>query len=241
MASKTTFAAIALIAAAASAATAGSIDFESVPGTTAADNLIIGSQYAASQGMSFGFDSDGDFKADGDALPFLEAVGTDGTDGFYSTANTSFDMARSDTSASLGNFFLRSHDLLTQRPGDLLVSFSGPKVTSFTGELWDIQGNSRGTVGWTAIAVDASGTVLDTDSSPIGITVDPALNPYESGPWNFELSGNGIAAVVFVASGTNTELDDMVINLDNLATVPTPASAGLLVAGGLIAARRRRA
>jgi MYXO-CTERM domain-containing protein len=67
-----------------------------------------------------------------------------------------------------------------------------------------------------------SSTALDMNAAFAGLS--------SAGTWSLFLSDNAGADLGFVASASVT-----------ITTVPTPAAAGLLGLGGLVAARRRRA
>jgi hypothetical protein len=241
------------------------IDFETLPGgATPTDNQTISTEYAAlaDGGVSFYYDGDNDGLPDADgqggyAPMYLEksgpADGTTDTDPqayLYDQAGTA-DLIDPSETRSLGDYLLRATTDVTSRPPFSMIIRYTDAASAFSGEIWDIDGNtSQGTEKWTvevyASQGDATGSSLITAfDSPEG-TFNTA-GSLDGKAWFFSFDGADygnatVEEVRFVFSGTKTTGIGLAFDNFNSTAVPEPATLTLLGAGGvlLIARRRRR-
>jgi hypothetical protein len=179
------FAARVLLAAALATTAAGQglLDFESL--SSPVDDMEISTQFEVPFGVVFGIDDDGDCIADPNILPWLEARGTDGTDGFISSCGPgSRDTERTDRPDRLGNWFLRTGGPGIQ-PHALLIEYTTTVAYAASGQIWDIDCCPEEQ--WQVTAYDANCNVLDTDLSPLG-TTSTCSNIYESGAWAWQVA-----------------------------------------------------
>jgi hypothetical protein len=178
----------------------------------------------------------------------IEASGQDDADpnGFVTDTLGVKDREVASAGSSLGGFFLRtttalSGSLLPFNPVFSLLFENGSSRVS--GEIWDIDGNpSQGTESWDLLAYNAAGSLLKTLSSPVGSTIDSTS--LDGKEWAFDIADVGnISRLDFVFTGTKTRGIGAAIDNLEIAPVPLPASALLLLGGmgGLaVAARSRR-
>jgi len=82
------------------------IDFETIPGGSPSDNVVIGTQFAASHGMTFKLDTDGDGFPN-EVYPRLEQVGNEDNGWvFMDNVAAIADRAAKGHEDELGQFFL---------------------------------------------------------------------------------------------------------------------------------------
>ncbi len=217
---------------------AGVIDFETVPGDSPADQLPITNQYEALYGVSFSTSS-------GEGA-YLEKVGSssaDDTHGFFNGPLKTNDVAMPGYEALLGDYFLRiGTDSYSTSPISLLIDYSTP-VTAASADIWDLDVGEQ----WLIIAKDGIGNVLDSITSPVGVTSEPGSLDGLPWTWSFDLgAGNEIHQIEIQFIGTKTIAIGLA--LDNFspsspATVPLPGAIWLLFSGmlGLAGIARRKA
>lgn len=216
------------------------INFEDAPSHGLHDNDATTSQYLGN-GVTF---SGG----------YLErAGGSDGGDqGFVNDLTMRDDDIGIHTFAShekpLGNWFLRSHGSISSRGGHgklFLSVFYATPVNGASGQIWDIDGNSRqGSEQWKVVAY-SGGQEVTFDQSDAYDTAGPeSLN---ARPWTFNLvNGGGFDRIDFIFTGTKTW--GVGLAFDNFNTtsadLPEPGALGMFGLGvllaGLLAGLRRR-
>jgi hypothetical protein len=242
------------------AAQAGTfINFEPVngelpDGSLAMDDLKISNQFS-SLGVSFGLDNNLDGIADGpNALPVLEAVGKDQTDGFVNAGLGTNDVAAPGFEDRLGDYFLRTSGL-GGNGGRLLITYENKPTSAASGELWDIDGNKnnrgqiRRTEKWVVEALGQDRSVIDTIISPEGTS---ATDSGDGAPWfwSFERAQADIYAIRFNFVG-QSDPSQVGLAFDNFSaysvegkeSVPEPASVlGVLAVGafGTASSLRRK-
>jgi len=228
------------------------INFETVPGTTPADQLAIGSQYEPLYGVTFSTSTGG--------TPYLEAVGP--SDPGYAFVNGNLgggpgnaDLATPGYQAQLGNYFLRlgTGDLLTAPAPSLIIDYTNP-VAAASAQIWDIDRNtSTGVEQWLVSAYDFGGNLLETIYSPLGLLPsDP--NTLDGKPWTWSFDRGSTFDIwsieISFATGTGFKTRGIGLAFDNfspasatITPVPEP-STFLLLGGGLaglaFAVHRRR-
>ena len=120
------------------------LDFETIPGATAAEGLAVRDQYERALGMTF--------RLEGGGAPTLAAVGRP-TAAFEASAGPD----TPDAGQGVGRFFLTDDgDLSGDEAPPLVVAFASP-VQQAAGVLLDVDGDER----FTIEARDASGAVVD--------------------------------------------------------------------------------
>ena len=219
------------------------IDFETVPGSVPADQLAISTQYLADYGVTFSLG--GGFTG----TPFLEKTGAgDAGHGFYNAATDTFDTEVVGYEGGLGNYFLRfGTTTFSDTPGPILIIGYDTPVSAASAQIWDIDAATGGTNGyeaWMITAHDATGGVIDTINSPIGISenLTQSLNA-KPWTWAFNHASNDIHSIEIAFVGT---ADKVGLAFDNFspatAVIPVPAAAWLFGSGliGLIGIARRK-
>lgn len=152
------------------------IDFETIPGATAADGLEINTQFEATLGFSFALE-------DGSS-PRLAQVGN---------PTTAFEPADTpDAGQNIGDFFLTDDGLITSAssPSPLIVTFSVP-VDSAGGVILDIDFSET----FTIQARDAQEAVLEEIVLSAG---DPETGSGNATPWEFGRPTADVASIRFV-------------------------------------------
>lgn len=200
------------------------IDFETVPGvSTPAEGLAIGTQYAATAGVTFMLE-------DG-TLPLLAEVGSP------RTAFAPSDLPADDDADAIGQFFLTDDGLLLgEDPSPLIVAYSTP-TSSASGVVLDIDFNEQ----FEIEARGFDGSVLETLIIQAG---DPETGNREATPWAIQRVAADIYSIRFV--GTRTASGGFGLGFDNFDTgvvIPVPAAAWLFGSAlGLLGwVRRKRA
>ena len=159
-----------------SAAECATIDFETIPGTTATDGLEINAQFADSLGFTFALE-------DGTS-PRLAQVGN---------PTTAFEPADTpDANQGIGTFFLTDDGLITSNssPSPLIVAFTIP-VDSAGGAILDIDFSET----FTIQARDANDTVLEEIVLTAG---DAGTGSGKATPWTFGRPTPDVASIRFV-------------------------------------------
>ena len=167
-------------------------------GSIAADNLVIEHQFAEEFGIHFAIDNDLDGIPDEGATSYrlethyfvnTEGGGTDnGTFAFYNSVphnggGTKRDIERPGFEGRLGNYMFTP----TNRGDTLLICYD-TETAAASGEIWDLDNNSKGDYEQILVeAMDADGVILDVILSPPGGPTN-ATNPYEGGPWIWSFS-----------------------------------------------------
>ncbi|MEI6299867.1 MAG: PEP-CTERM sorting domain-containing protein [Betaproteobacteria bacterium] len=215
----------------------GVIDFETVPGGVAADQVAISNQYQAGFGVTFSLSTG--------AVPFLEQVGdTDPGRGFYNTGLGVYDAAAAGFASQLGNYFLRigTGSLQTAPMPQLVITYTTP-VAAASAQIWDIDGNASGSEQWLVEAFGSGGGVIDSVVSPLATTED-ALS-LDGKPWTWSFNHGGSADIFALRlSFTGSKSGGIGLALDNFspaAPVPEPSTWWLMIcSAGLLAVARRR-
>ncbi len=216
------------------------LDFESIPSGSLIDDMQIGDQYEATHGMRFRLDLDADGLPDGPgAQPWLEQIG--GTkDDFAFTYDTGHlvDSAAPGFEGQLGDYFLRG----TLTPYTLIVLYFQP-MAEVSGEIWDLDGTRGHSERW-RIDVMGPDYLANNDATDV---VASLISPeqenltWDGRPWEFSLARQerDIHALRLEFIGSKT--DRVGGGFDNFsATVPEPATVGLMVFGGVGLLRRWR-
>jgi hypothetical protein len=195
---------------------AGFVDFETIPGIgVPTEGTIINTQYAPSEGMSFGIS--------GGALLWIAQVGPPG---YAFTGIGGVD----DTPAAgqgVGNFFLGANSPL-QAATTVFVVYSSP-VMNAGGVVLDIDGAES----WLVNAIDSSNNVIDS------LTLTTASFNAGDGlatPWSFSHATADIKSVAFKYTGSLSGGQGYAF--DNFTSaVPEPSVTAMIVFGGVIVAR----
>jgi PEP-CTERM motif-containing protein len=215
-------------------ATAGMIDFESLPGGMPADGAPVGTQYFGTAGMRFGVDLDGDGHAD--AQPTFEHAGIDDGWAFVNDFDHKDDEALPAYAAQLGTWMLRSG--ISHAGQSLLITYGGG-VHDAAGEIWDIDGNpEQGTEQWRIDALGVDGAVLATMLSPLGTTID--TDSLNAKPWSFDIdrATDDVFGLRITFVGTKTV--GLGAAFDHFyCTIPEPGTLALVGLGVALLARRR--
>jgi hypothetical protein len=223
-----------VVALAPSAVLAQTIDFETVPGGLPADQLAITGQYRASYGVTFSL-------SDGSAPVLEELRGFDPGYGF--SVGVLRDVAAPGYESQLGHYFLRigSGDAASAPLPDLLVSYDTP-VAAASAQIWDIDGQIDATEQWRVDALDATGHVVDSLTSPSGMADDTSSLSGKPWNWSFDHGARAdIAGVRIVFIGSKTT--DIGLGFDQFSVsspVPEPGSVALLAGLAGLAYRGRR-
>jgi len=236
----------AVVAAVAGVASAGFIDFETVPGVgLPVDDMNIENAYNSA---AFDFVTFSVLTADGMADAVFEARGSDDDDGFVNAlaGENDVDNPLPVGVPGLGNFFLRdgSDFQNTGKPLSLFITYneahSGVAPTTASGQIWDIDGvDGTNTERWEVYVTDVLGNTTLADTSPEGLESD---GPLDGLPWAFVASdADGIAQIELRFTGTKDS--GLGVAFDNFRTdgiIPAPGTVALAGLGGLAFARRRR-
>lgn len=213
------------------------ITFEQTPaGATPVDNSFLAAPYAIAGGdVRFFFDVNGSNTFDGgDQATVFERTGPDGSDAFTTALLSASDTPYAAVAAQLGDYFLR-HQQPGGAPPALIVDYNTSlAISALSGEVWDIDGGPTGTEQWRADVLDAGGSVLATQLSPLGTG---ALTPLDGRPWAFSFSGlpSGVDKVRLTFVGSKTDGIGLAFNnFSPFTAVPEPSGGALaLVAAAL--------
>lgn len=219
-------------------AKAALIDFEIVPGGTPADQLVITTQYLATQGVSFALSFGG--------APTLEMTGgSDTGDGFINDQEGEApDVEATGLEGELGDFYLRigTTQLLSAPVPDLIISYVNP-VNAASAQIWDIDGRMDATEQWRVTALDSTDTVIDTLLSPVGEAFDATSLDALPWTWSFSHGSDDISKIRIAFVGTKAT--SIGLAFDNFspftATIPVPGAMWLLGSAlGLLGWMKRR-
>jgi hypothetical protein len=231
---------------AASTANADLLSFETTPaGATPVDDQLLTMPYAINGGtarMFFDLNGNNAYDPSIDLHPAFEQIGSDNIDGFRSTFNNSFDLARPGYQAQLGNYFLRHpDDYSTVDVGaqSFIVDYDTlSTISALSGEIWDIDRLNSGER-WRLEVLNTSGTILDSLLSPAGINQN-SPSSLDSLPWTFRFtdlpSGVDKLRITFIGTKT-TGIGFAFNNFSPDVAVPEPSS-GLLAWCGLLTGGR---
>ena len=156
------------------------VDFETIPGGTPADGLVISDQFSGAI-----------FSIEGGGSPVLAEVGGKITAFFGPPQQTLYDTIA--PGADAGQFFLTDDGLIGQPPKVIVITFLTP-VASVGGKLLDVDGGDV----WTAEARDINGNVIASQTISDG---DPDTGDGSATPFLIQHSTNDIASVRFPYSG----------------------------------------
>jgi hypothetical protein len=185
-----------------SAASADMIDFEVVPGETAADAIAISTQYLATHGVSF-INSDG-------STPHLERRGgQDFNAGFKNFGiGGSPDIEALTHTGEFGTFFLRinTENISAGPVPDILINYAVP-VAAASGQIWDIDGTGfiTETEQWRVTAYDDLGNTLTTIDSPLGDSMGPESLDGLPWTWSFDESSASIYQIRMAFTGSKVK------------------------------------
>jgi len=192
-------------------AQAALIDFETIPGGTPSEGLVISDQFLATAGVSFALEGGG--------FPVLAEVGS-----------PTIAFQPSDTPAAgqgTGSFFLTDTGALGgANPPPVIISYAISTAVA-SGVLLDIDFNES----WTIEAFDGSSILLETISIAAG---DSGTGNALATPWAFNRPTNDIASIKLTGSRPGAG-NVFGLGFDNFDTgiVPEPGT-GLLLGSGLV-------
>jgi len=212
------------------------ITFDQTPlGGIPSDDSLLTTVYNLTGGgtVRFFFDvnTNNTFDAGTDTPPLFEAAGADGIDGFANQTTGIADTTNGGFGAQLGSHFIRPFNPgLVPKP--LIVDYDTLQtITGLSGEIWDIDGSPLETESWRVDVLDASGGILATQLSPIGISA--AL---DAQPWTFTFASlpSGVDKVRVIFTGTKQGGVGLAFNNFNpLIAVPEPTAGVLALLAGI--------
>jgi hypothetical protein len=216
----------------AGAARAVPIDFETIPGGTPTEGLVIHDQFRATLGVTF--------ELEGGGYPILARVGEPMT-AFGGGATNLPDTPMPEAAALVGEFFLTDDGAVSAPPAPLIVRYDTP-VSAASGVLIDVDG-------WDAIfeafRVEARGiddAVLETIELIGTIEGDGQV-----APWSFERLLEDIHSIRISYFGNKERGIGLAFDYFSPSSpfeppVPEPGTIALVGLGlGILGARRRTA
>jgi hypothetical protein len=206
------------------------IDFESIPGETPAEGLVVSNQFQAAYGVGFALEDGSD--------PQLAQTGLD-----LSAFGGPPDNAPNTPAAGqgVGTFFLTDDGVIGAAPSALVITFDAP-VARASVRVLDIDGWEAGAIweGFVVEARDGLGAVLETRALRY---LDPGTGDGVASLFAFDrgLPEIGSLRISFDPSSTKTTGIGFAVD-DLFFAVPEPGTGALLAAGiAAFGARRRRA
>ncbi|MDZ4817967.1 MAG: PEP-CTERM sorting domain-containing protein, partial [Planctomycetota bacterium] len=225
-------------------ASAQLITFETTPGAgIPVDDSFLTTPYALSGGGTVGFYFDNNlsnsFDPGIDTFPVFERTGPDGNNAFTGYLGVS-DAPDPLDALQLGDWFLRQSQPGPAPPPFIVDYNTLQTITGLSGEIWDIDGNPSFTEQWVVDVLDASGSVLATQTSPLGDNL-----AFDARAWTFGFSGlpAGVDKVRLTFTGSKTTGIGLAFNNFSPFTVPEPSTlvlATVALLGGIGLAARRR-
>lgn len=213
------------------------ITFEQTPGgATPVDNTFLATPYPVLGGsVRFFFDANGNDTFDGgDQAPVFELTGPDGADAFTTGLFGTSDTPYPAVAAQMGNYFLR-HMQPGPPPPPLIADYNtSTPINGLSGEIWDIDGGAGGTEQWQVDVLDAGGSILASQLSPLGTT---PLSPLDGRPWTFMFTGLPAGVDKVRLTFVGTKLDSAGLAFNNFSpfeAVPEPSSVVLAITAGLL-------
>jgi hypothetical protein len=186
------------------------IDFENVPSIgVPSEGDPIGTQYEASEGVSFFLEGGG--------LPVIAKVGSPRTAFAGPPSNMGDDNPAPGT--NVGSYFLTDDGVVGPIPPALIIAYSAP-VSAASGVIVDIDG----TEAWEIQARNASGAILETIRLSSG---DAGTGDGRAKGWSFSRSAADIDSIRIVYVGQQSIVG---LALDNFSPT-TPASARVTATG----------
>jgi hypothetical protein len=163
------------------------IDFETIPGGTPQEGLIISDQFVATAGVSFALEGGG--------YPVLADVGGEATAFLGHPNNSAPDTPAPDQ--PIGQYFLTDDGEIGGESPNLIVNYDPPTAAA-SGVVLDVDNRES----YTIEARDASDTVLQTVSVSAG---DPGTGDGLATRWSLERENADIVSLRF-RSGTPSTL-----------------------------------
>ena len=212
-----------------SIASAAVIDFETIPGGTPSEGLVISNQFQATEGVIF--------RLEDGTSPVLAEVGSPLTAFTGPPNNTGNDTPAS--GQNIGRFFLTDDGVLSSSlvSPALIVTYDIPTAAA-SGVILDIDFNET----FLIEAKDINGSVLETITITAG---DPNTGDGIATFWSFDRTLNDIVSIRF--KGSRTQAGGFGLGFDNFnarfaSPVPVPAAVWLFSSAllGLIGFARRK-
>jgi hypothetical protein len=198
--------------------------------------------------VSFGFDTTGDGSVDSNGV--FEKIGGGkerGNSGFMSSYGNKYDRAATGSEALLGNFFLRQKNAYKPFGTFHILYDAVNPVTSASGEIWDIDGNSNNNK-TEQFFVEAFNGINSLTSmlSPLG--KNAGVNSLDGKPWAFGFSGlSDITRIEISFTGTKQRGIGLAFNnfspvedvSEQVNSVPEPSTFAIFALGVVGLASRR--
>jgi hypothetical protein len=216
------------------AAHAVPIDFETIPGGTPSEGLVISNQFQATLGVIF--------ELEGGGHPVLAEVG-DPMTAFGGSRDNLPDQPSAAALAQVGQFFLTDDGVVGAPQPALIIRYDTP-VAAASGVLIDVDGWAQGAI-YEAFRVEARGAgdvVLETIELIGAITGDG-----EVAPWSFDRLLEDILSIRISYFGNKPEGIGLAFDYFSPSSpyqppIPEPGTIALLGLGiGILGARRRAA